>query len=882
MTDNSWIAFHWGKARGEGQVFDWHPLCYHALDVAASMEALITADPLRLQALEAFSAGSRESIRAALILVAALHDLGKFSPAFQKKAPLVPPGAARTHLSCDDIGHDLIGCHLWGRYGKEWLELSRQEAGRLGAWVSSACCHHSRGQPARSETAINDAGFTQADLDVARQFVIEVSGLQAMQGYRDLALARDVVEDECWVAGLVSIADWIGSNKTWFQYHSPTLSIAEYWEVARCRAALAVRDAGLNVKPRARPVTLKEALQIEQDPTPTPLQKWVSEVDLGSGQVLCVLEDLTGAGKTEAATLLAGRIIASGRASGAYWAMPTMATANAMYGRMAPLASTLFEEGASATLMTGKRKLNDLFREARKTVDLTSSGVPVGGSHTIPAEVFCADWLARDARVGFLAPMGAGTVDQALLGLLPSRHFPVRLAGLSGRVLIVDEAHAYDAYTGRLLEQLLTVHARAGGSAIVLSATLTTNLHAQLVTAWRKGRKQEDETVHPAPLPAATLITDGSVISASIAGPAGRGTHRDTPIEWLRLRREAVALIAAAADQGAACLWICNTVDDAIEACDQLKATGHAPLLFHSRFTAGDRQRIEREVLSRFGRAGTGRGGILVATQVAEQSLDVDFDVLVSDLAPIDSLIQRAGRLHRHDRLRPIGYEAPVLVIVGPPANVEATGAWYASAFPLAAYVYQAHGRLWRTVRRLELDGGLNLLSQPPRDLLDWVYGDHAGTPDPLRAIDDELELGARLAERGQGAMATVETQKGYRVSSFVKEERAITRLGEPTVPVVLARIENSKLRPLETNETELWRAWAMSEIGVPESKAGDADIASEMVGAVMEMRKAQPWIKIWVLDKNGRVRVKVGDRRIDFSYTDRYGLRVVSNKELE
>lgn len=188
---------------------------------------------------------------------------------------------------------------------------------------------------------------------------------------------------------------------------------------------------------------------------------------LPAGPMLAIVEDVTGSGKTEAALLLASRLMRSGLASGVFMAMPTMATANAMYGRLEVCYLSLFTEKASLVLAHGRRDLNPDFLASvsdRNAASRQTESEETGDQ----ASAACAAWIADDRRKAFLADVGVGAVDQAFLGVLPSRHQALRLWGLADRVLVVDEAHAYDAYMGRELERLLEFHAALGGSAIVL------------------------------------------------------------------------------------------------------------------------------------------------------------------------------------------------------------------------------------------------------------------------------------------------------------------------------------------------------------------------------------------------------------------------------
>ena len=415
------------------------------------------------------------------------------------------------------------------------------------------------------------------------------------------------------------------------------------------------------------------------------------------GPALFLIEDETGSGKTEAALMLAHRLMASDAADGLYVALPTMATANAMFDRLADAYRRLFARGTepSLALAHGARDMHAGFRDAmshggRFEYPYSDSSGSDDASETT-ASAACAAWIADDRRRTFMADAGAGTIDQALLSVLPSRHQSLRLLGLVRRVLILDEVHAYDAYMRREMERLLEFQAGLGGSAILLSATLPLSVRKRLTDAFAKGLQSGDSDGGTGmDYPMATVCTADGVESGKVAGRSGRG--RALAVRFLRSSDEALDRIECEARAGKAILYVRNTVDDALDAHAALSARGIDPDLFHARFALVDRLAIEKRVVQRFGKAGTPRereGRVLIATQVVEQSLDLDFDALVTDLAPIDLLIQRAGRLWRHERMERSG--RPELLVVGPEPVAEADEEWFSRAFPRAKYVYRDH-----------------------------------------------------------------------------------------------------------------------------------------------------------------------------------------------
>jgi CRISPR-associated endonuclease/helicase Cas3 len=488
---------------------------------------------------------------------------------------------------------------------------------------------------------------------------------------------RAVVRLAWDLAGLTTLADWIGSRQAWFPY-APVEAVADpsayFHRHALPRAKSALSAAGLAPAAAAPFGGVKKLFP--GIALPSPVQVWAETVALPDGPLLAVIEDLTGSGKTEAAMALAHRLLAGGRAEGIFLGLPTMATANAMFGRLADAYRGLYRAGSHPSLALAHARA-DLDPRFAACIEADGSDAR-GGSDAadIPAEAQCAGWLAEDRRRTLLAQVGVGTIDQALLAVLPVRHAVLRLQGLRGKVLIVDEAHAFDPYMRRELVELLRFHAALGGSVILLSATLPKAMRQMLVDAFRDGLDASPVPLAAEQYPLTTLASAGGVTEQPCAMRPGLATRR---VEVGRLPDAATAFerIVAAAAQGAAVAWVRNTVDDAIVAVGALRARGLTPLLFHARFALADRLAIEAEVLRRFGPISEGeeRRCVLVATQVIEQSLDLDFDLLVSDLAPVDLLIQRAGRLWRHARAgRPL--LRPDMLVVSPDPIAAPDAGW--------------------------------------------------------------------------------------------------------------------------------------------------------------------------------------------------------------
>ncbi len=828
MSTLAYLTF-WGKAR---PVHDdgpsWHPIAYHLLDVAASMAALLGARPVtRGRAARLLGVGEKEAA-SLLVAMAGLHDLGKFARPFQSRCPDLWPASLGV-LEAASIplrNHTEDGWLLWDRFLRRRLS---PELWPVPEFVDvpllrAVFGHH--GKPLGDEVGQQPEWvFGTGGLEAAESCATDIlrlfgppSGLTSDFGEEQSRIAS------WWVAGLLSLSDWIGSNQRWFPYRSSDLALEQYWPCALAQAELAVALAGL-AAPGASPARSFHGLT--EIATPTPMQRWAERTELPTGPLLFVLEDTTGSGKTEAAQMLVHRLMAAGRVSGAYWGMPTQATANAMYGRQAVGLRRLFGDGTEPSLVLahGQAKLHAGFQ---KTIlhDIRAERMYREEDDTPTSSAACAAFLAEDRRAAMLADVGAGTVDQALLSILPSKFNTVRLMGLADKVLVLDEAHAYDEYMGVEAGALLRFQAAMGGTAIVLSATLPEAQRRQLVKEWRAGAdpyqrppaglwgEREAITSQSQAYPLATVVS----AAASIETPVNAAAERCIPVRLVKSTADAVAAIVRAQRLGAAVAWIRNTVDDCLGAAALLRAEGLDPLVFHARFAQGDRQAREREVVDLFGPKGSSRdrrGRVVVATQVIEQSLDLDFDAMVTDIAPMDLIIQRAGRVRRHpvrDPERPTGLACELLVLA--PALVDdPDSSWLTREFRGTAYVYNNPGVLWATASLLERHGEIRSPGEI-RALVEGAY-DPVSVPPGLESGSDKA-FATGSANAAVARYSTLRLDDGYHGFSrtWESDTRVLTRLGDPQSIVRLARVESGALLPwFEAEDVE--HAWALSEVKI-------------------------------------------------------------------
>jgi len=870
MALPTYISSFWGKARpADSAGPKWHPLAYHMLDVAAVARALLKARRLT-RARAAWLLGMTEDeVNVILPVIAGLHDLGKFGRAFQSKASdFWNEAQSGTEIPrfISTRRHDADGWLVWAEggvannvTGSVWPEARNA----LDILMMASVAHHGRPICRSAADAKLFLAFGPGVL-AAQAFSADIVRLLVAKPVTSAPPKdNDAYRTSHWLAGFVTLSDWVGSNTYWFPYRAPDLDMAAYWNMTCTMADDAVRDAGLR---GALPAPLASFAQVSgMDAPPSPVQHWAETVTLPKEPSLIIIEDVTGSGKTEAAQMLVHRLMEMGLGSGAYWAMPTQATANAMYDRQAKMISRLFHADTHPylALAHGQAALSDPFqssilRDGR--AEIAYGNGQDDADYTASAS--CAAWLAHDRRTALIADVGAGTIDQALLAVLPAKFNTMRLFGLAEKILVLDEAHAYDAYVQAEIEGLLAFQAALGGSAIILSATLPLEMRRQFARSWQRAmgiRHPPTPVTKSDGYPLATIVRKSAVEEYPL-GAADRG-RRKVPVRLIHHETEAIAAIQSAAKAGAAVVWIRNTVDDALIAADLLRAENVEPLLFHARFAQYDRQRREAEIMAIFGKNGTTknrRGRVLIATQVVEQSLDLDFDLMVSDLAPVDLLIQRAGRLRRHperDAARPASVPFE-LVVLTPPFADEPDENWIREKLPGTAAVYRNPTILWRTARALARENAI-VAPDGLRELVEEVY-DGLLAPEALSRATLRAE-GEASAHRTQGQQARLNPGDGYSGEQvqWTDERKIETRISDNSITIRLGKLgDDSAIIPW-AQESSAWKAWALSEVRVrplriaPDARPPDR-LAKAAAAARATWKRFEQEIPLLVLEPEG------------------------------
>lgn len=637
----------------------FHPLACHLVDVGHVALALLKTEAYRTVLNRWIEAtGCPPEIAPSWVAyLAALHDWGKAWPNFQcQRVEGVHPSLFESDFVLPDLHnvdrhfrHEKITA-LWTLQllkDRGWTSKSaRTIASALGA-------HHSRiagGAPVE----LSQFPTVQRWLELKDQVHSLVDRVFSPPDWR--ADFRDHSAAGLLFLGLTVWADWIASNRELFPLRWQGEEWLEYSALSEMAAERAVAKLGLKQNADRRIFTSFLDMWPEFDGV-SPVQRAVeelvnSESDLG----LVIIEAPMGEGKSEAAFYLASHLMRNGR--GAYVALPTAATSNQMFGRVKDFLARLNPgDKTNVQLIHGMSWLLD---------ESSPERIPEAGTDE-PDRYLAYSWFFPRKR-SLLSPYGVGTIDQALMAALHVKFGFLRLFGLAGKVLIIDEVHAYDAYMSEMLAHLLRWCRALDITVVLLSATLPQRRNEQLISEYlgehiRDGVGEAVSGSLPYPLVTAVSKT-GRILRKPVEQSGKKRVVRIVSHHGLLNDPDGVADLAVemVGDEGCICI-IANTVDSAQQIyrslCDRYPNV--EALLFHARFLAKDRHKVEERVLNYFGKASLKdpsdpdwhprpKRMILVATQVVEQSLDLDFDLIISEIAPVDLLLQRAGRLHRHPR----------------------------------------------------------------------------------------------------------------------------------------------------------------------------------------------------------------------------------------
>jgi CRISPR-associated endonuclease/helicase Cas3 len=776
------------------------------------------------------------------VFLAAAHDLGKATPAFQSKSKQLFENVRNTGLPCGDLPNSNNVPHALATYAI----LDRNKIDKSVAIVLGG--HH--GKPTESTAILNVVNRDSYPNHIGKDEWIDVQNelleyAKMLSDIGDINAVKLSVTAQVLLSGLVIMTDWIASDENKFPYidiYHKILSSDELfyrgkyaWENLKLPDYFSIGNEGIdtnadsfymsrfNVAPRSTQTAVLDTAHKLSQPG------------------LMIIEAPMGEGKTEAALAAAEVFCMNTARSGVFFALPTQATSDGLFPRILDWTRKLATDRKSIFLAHGKSRFNKDYNEIMR---VNSS---FGGSDDDDG-VIVHEWLSGRKK-GLLSDYCIGTIDQVLMAGLKHKHLALRHLGLVNKVLIIDECHAYDSYMSSYLYKVLHWAGAYGIPVIVLSATLPSNKRRELIYAYlnfgKAELKKQPETPEWVSTRAYPLITYTDAKAVKYITPEATA-KRSLEVEFKYLPDDdIIKTLAEVLSDGGIAGIIVNTVKRAQTLTRVLSEHFENVELLHSRFISPDRIKAESELRERLGPRSNNRPAklIVVGTQVMEQSLDIDFDVMISDICPMDLLIQRVGRLHRHERIRLPKSATATCYVTGVTDNIFDKG---------SEAVYGKY-QLMTTKALLPPKAIL------PRDipqLIQSAYADEgAEVGEELReeyktARDEELgRIEGKKSRAGNYQICdprAIETlidwlKYDYQNTKEQKQAEAGVRDTEDTIEVIVVQCINDEFRILP---------WVKNCGGVhmPHDVTPDDELASALAECTVTL--PQTLSKRWVIDK--------------------------------
>ncbi|MSS46396.1 CRISPR-associated helicase Cas3' [Cutibacterium sp. WCA-380-WT-3A] len=890
----------WGKTNESG---GWLPVVQHLEDAAGIMAEVWRLQPQSIRSLLADTLGGERAAQTFVCFLAGIHDVGKISADFAYKARFPRPDGTSTSYLCDQmerhgfvitkpehpIPHGAVGqCHTQAWLLNRYPDVPR--ARRCARNIASIVGGHHGMNPTDGD--VKEYGLSLAREDhlwkATRDEVLNTMAAHTgAEEYLPKWMSTSIpIQVQVLSEALVIMADWIASSESLFPY-----DVTEQTPDRVRRAATRLHLP----HPWQLPPASNDAADIFRRSFPSipggaPNAMQASAVEAAEAMTepgLLVIEAPMGQGKTEAALMCAEVLARKFGLGGVFFGLPTMATSNPMFGRVREwLDAVPATESSSISLAHSKAGLNEEYQQlmpwnAHMDVYDDSAGTQREASAIVH------EWFLGRKRA-ILADHVVGTIDQALFTGLKAKHVVLRHLGLASKVVIIDEVHAADVYMREYLKVVLEWLGAYRTPVILMSATLPPAQRHELALAYAKGRHGRNAQV------VLTTTDEYPIVTTVSDGVAQQGTSTSAPGRQIVVRSmgdsldELISLIEDKMADGGCIGIIRDTVSRAQETFDALESRLDCEVvLVHSRFLAPQRARREADLVRRLGRSGGDRPHriVVVGTQVLEQSLDVDFDLLVSDIAPMDLLLQRIGRLHRHDRQRPVSLREATCLVTG-------IDDWRDDGPAFSRGVDSVYGEdaLLRTAALLNnLPGGTATVPADIPRLVREAYSEPFTWPTKWAARGDEASMKAR-SEHGEAEnrAKTFRLAHPYVASSLMKgltdvstldpensSGHARVRDSEDSIEVIviqesgsgghrlpsgIGEFSGAELPLFGAPEGALARAVASCTVSLPRSVSNPWDIdqtIAELEAAPIDLSSWQtsPWLRgqlVLVLDAEG------------------------------
>lgn len=853
--------FFAAKSNKEGK---WESILRHAEDTAGVMDRLCDIETGFVSPAFIAATGLNAVLfKRTCVFLGAVHDIAKATPGFQRKIRHALPGVEdrlmsrgfdiRTETHTDRFEHAFIsGAILHEMYGvnEPICDVVAAHHGiprRNGREYKWSCPFRYYGE----EVAGNRSEFKKA-WDELVEFAEEVSGIKC----GDLPVLS--LSGQILLSGLLMIADWIASNENFFPLY-------DVWETYRKgdedRVERGYAESG--VKRGWYPQAFMYDSGLFRDRfgfAPNVMQETVGRA-ADSGAKIMIVEALMGKGKTEAALMATEVMAAQNGCGGMFIGLPTQATSNGMFGRLIRWAENVSEGlEASINLAHGGAVYNEELKRLKANISDSGGGLTVNR------------WMAGNHRK-LMSDFVDGTIDQAICMALNRKFFAMLHAQAAGKVFVFDEIHSYDDYTNGYIETTLSYLGLYGCPVVLLSATLCNEIKERFLQAYtgNSGIRISERDAYPC-----VTWWDGDALHEDVV-PVSDGDRSAVTIKTLQ-DKDLTDTIRALLSAGGCAGIIRNTVKEAVRTYAEIKkdlGDEYRVILLHSRFLISDRGRIEKEILDLAGKKSTEKDRkklIIVGTQVLQESLDYDVDVLFSDPCPMDLLFQRLGRQHRHTRKRPGPLKDRTAFLI-----MDGERAVGGGGYPYMDYVMN------RTVELIQEAGGRLAFPDDIKPMTEKTY-DLLLTPDSKekkeyqsrarRLRDDSRDT--RIMDPEEG-----DSLRGFLDSSYIGSENGV-RSGNDSVEVLLLKLKDGKVMDAGEN------AWCAAGC-LPDIETGNA-FMQQMIrlpgrivpwGELEKMKAATgfgnevPWKykNILLLDKESSYVVSMGKVNRTYCYSRETGL---------
>lgn len=800
MSISDPVSGFWGKSDRKDPART-HPLLAHSADVAAVLEALLGLPSYKKVFEESMQRDLDAGLIARLCVLGALHDIGKTTAGFQAKNR--PGGITNGHI-------EPLGAIRDSKFLKKFLEIFpflKEWGDPCSDYLLCVFGHHGRYPQILDEAKFNETKARQC----ANMWEAKLpSGFSSFDGLREIsnhikqwfppAFKQDVSPlpespiAQHLFAGLLMMADWIGSDERFFPFAASSDSPESFMPRARRQAELALRTIGVDVGSIRASFSLPKAFNDQFHFPPRPVQSVIDTIETSRNGSIVIVEAETGSGKTECAVRHFTRLFAEGLVDSMYFANPLRFAATQLQKRVSAYLADLFGPGVFPTVLAVPGYLSV---DAIEGIRLSDTEV-LWPDEKDPRK----NWASEHPKRFLCAPCAVGTIDQALLATLRVPHAHLRAAALSRSLLVIDEVHASDHFMTRLTESLVALFAECGGHILMMSATLGGVVRNRYLNIFKTRKTGCGSAI---PSLDQCLATPYPLISPLVPAISVQSEARkNVRIELVRsisAPADVASRAIEAAKRGACVLVLRNSVRSAVETQIELEklCNGDSSLLFsaqdkpaphHARYAPDDRRLLDNKVEAVFGKSGTERHPcVLVATQTLEQSLDVDFDFLITDLCPADVLLQRIGRLFRHERIRPEAFPKPQCYVLIPDGGYEWLLSKEAKRHQFGdERAYEDQRTIAATWMMLEeIVQGKGIIEIPG---MNRAFVEKSTHPDALKSLACSLGpeweslsqrvTGKKYAKKSVAALETIKWNEPYSAESvgIADEGKIVTRLG--------------------------------------------------------------------------------------------------------